>query len=175
MTSAPANPYLRTKVMTASPAQLRLMLYDGAIKFCRQGVDAIGRRDWEAMYESLVRAQKIVLELNTSLRHDQSPEVCDKLAALYNYIYRRLVDANMERDTSPIDEAIGLLEYERETWLMVIKRLEQGEGEIPPVDDAAPEPASNPVGRIGPVAPRPAAAQAPAEAGPTPGSFSVEG
>ena len=61
--NTPVNPYLKTKVMTASPEELRLMLYEGAIKFCRQATDAIGKGDWEAMYNALIRAQKIVLEL----------------------------------------------------------------------------------------------------------------
>jgi len=106
MTQATVNPYLRTRVMTASPAQLRLMLFEGAIKFSRQAVDAVGKGEWEAMYNALVRAQKIVLELNSSLDHDQAPELCERLSALYTYLYRRLVDANMERDASPIHEVI---------------------------------------------------------------------
>ncbi len=141
----PANPYLRSKVLTASPEELRLMLYDGAIKFCRQAVDAIGKGDWESMHNALIRAQKIVLEFNTSLDHEQAPELCDKMAALYNYIYRRLVDANLERDAAAANESIGLLEYERESWLMLIKKLkgEHADGE------PAPAEAPNPVGRIG--------------------------
>ncbi len=125
------------------------MLYDGAIKFCRQSVDAIGRSDWEAMYQSLVRAQKIVLELNTSLKHDVDPELCGKLAALYNYIYRRLVDANLERDDSPIHEVVGLLEYERETWQMVMRKVDQ-EGEAGDAPLPPESPHANPLGRIDP-------------------------
>ncbi len=148
MANTTVNPYLRTKVLTASPQELRLMLYDGAIKFSRQALDAIGRADWEAMYHALVRAQKIMLELNTSLNHDVDPELCGKLASLYNYIYRRLVDANLERDDSPIHEAIDLLEYERETWQMVMRKHEQEYGGANPTP--TPPPTLNPVGRIAP-------------------------
>lgn len=160
-----ANPYLRSKVLTASPEELRLMLYDGAIKFCRQAGDAIGKGDWETMHNALIRGQKIVLEFNTSLKHELAPELCDKMAALYNYIYRRLVDANLERDVAAVNESIGLLEYERESWLMVMKKIKDGAP-----DAAAPTPAEapNPVGRIG------YDQQAPAPESP-PRSLSVQG
>lgn len=122
-----ANPYLKTKILTASPEELRLMLYDGAIKFCRQGRDALDRRDLETSYNCLMRAQKIVLELSTSLNHSVDPDLCAKLSALYTYIYRLLVDANTQHTLPPVDEAIQLLEYERETWQLLMQRLaEQG-------------------------------------------------
>ncbi len=118
-----AQSYLRTKILTASPQQLRLMLYDGAIKFCRQATDAIAANDIEGKFNALMRAQKIVLELSTSLNHDVAPELCGKLGALYTYIYRLLVDANVNGQAQPIDEAIELLEYEKETWQMLMQRL----------------------------------------------------
>jgi flagellar protein FliS len=151
---ANANAYLRNRVLGANPLQLRLMLFDGAIKFCRQAVDAIGREDWEGMYTGLIKAQKIVMELNTSLKHDQSPDLCARLAALYTYIYRRLVDANLERDETPVNESIGLLEYERETWQMLMEKSAQGDPEPAPDHPIAtpgtPQSPTNPVGRIGP-------------------------
>lgn len=118
-----ANPYLKTKILTASPEELRLMLYDGAIRFCRQSRDAMEAQDFEQSYNGLMRAQKIVLELSTSLNHSIAPELCDKLSALYTYIYRRLVDANLKRELEPIDEAIKLLDYERQTWQMLMQKL----------------------------------------------------
>src|SRR6187397_1116605 len=93
-----ANPYLKTKIMNATAEELRLMLYEGAIKFCRQAIESLGTRDLEAAYTSLMRAQKIVLELSSSLNHQLDPELCSKLSALYTYIYRRLIDANMQHE-----------------------------------------------------------------------------
>ncbi|MEX0653533.1 MAG: flagellar export chaperone FliS [Phycisphaeraceae bacterium] len=139
---APAtNPYLRTKIMTASPEQLRLMLYDGAIKFCRQGRDALARQDFEASYHALMRAQKIVLELSNSLNADVDPALCQRLAALYTYIYRRLVDANMTREPDAVDEAIRLIDYERETWQMLIRKLHTDDE---PAPDGPAAPPANP-------------------------------
>ena len=118
-----ANPYLKTKIMTASPQELRLMLYDGAIKFCNQARKALDDKDFESSYNALMRAQKIVLELSTSLNHSIAPELCEKLGALYTYIYRLLVDANIERLAKPIDEALELLQYERQTWLRTCQEI----------------------------------------------------
>lgn len=123
MTAKPANPYLKTKIMTASPEELRLMLYEGAIKFSIQGRDALAKGDRESSYGALMRAQKIVLELSTSLNHRVAPELCEKLSALYTYIYRRLVDANMHHEPAPLDEAIQLLEFEKQTWQMLMRKV----------------------------------------------------
>ncbi len=117
------NPYLRTRVLTASPAELRLMLYDGAIKFARQAIEAREANDNEAAYHGLMRAQKIVLELSSSLNHNVEPELTEKLSALYTYIYKLLVDANVHHTLSEIEEAVKLLEYERETWQMLMSKL----------------------------------------------------
>lgn len=130
------NPYLRTKIMTASPEELRLMLYDGCLRFCRGAKAELvkDKPNFEAVYENFMRAQKIVLELSTSLNHDIAPELCEKLSALYTYIYRLLVDANLERDPSKVDEAVQLLEYERETWVMLMQRNAEAQGQ--PADQA---------------------------------------
>ena len=133
--NAPAtNPYLRTKIMTASPEELRLMLYDGAIKFCNQARVAMQKQDFESSYTNLMRAQKIVLELSTSLDHKADPQLCDRLSALYTYIYRQLVDANVNRDPAYIDEAVKLIGYERETWQMLMQKS----GKSAPADDSIP-------------------------------------
>ncbi|MEX0777795.1 MAG: flagellar export chaperone FliS [Phycisphaeraceae bacterium] len=127
MTPQGPNPYLRTKILTASPEELRLMLYEGAIRFCRQALPALQSKNFEASYNALMRAQKIVLELSTSLNPDVAPDLCERLGALYTYIYRKLVDANLERKPELVSEALRLLEYEKETWQMLMKKLVQGD------------------------------------------------
>lgn len=132
MNQAGPNPYLRTRVLTATPAELRLMLFDGAIKFCQQALEARKTEDRESAYHSLMRAQKIALELSNSLKHDVDPELTSKLSALYTYIYKLLVDANVNHTSTEIEEAAKLLEYERETWQMLMTQLsaEGGETEV---------------------------------------------
>lgn len=142
MTQAATNPYLRTKIMTASPEELRLMLYDGCVRFCNQAKTALEQNDFEKVYDNLQRAQKIVMELSTSLNRSISPDLCDKLAALYNYCYRLLVDANMTRDTSKLDEVIKLIGYERETWQMLMEKNASSRGSQPLA--APPNPGAGP-------------------------------
>jgi flagellar protein FliS len=126
MTQAHVNPgmeYLRTKVLTASPEQLQLMLFDGAVRFARQGRDALADGRLEASCDRLLRSQKIVLELTASLKPDVAPQLVDQLRGLYSYIYRRLVEANTRHDLQAADEAIDLLDYQRQTWQMLMTRL----------------------------------------------------
>lgn len=145
MTSAP-NPYLKTKIMTASPLELRLMLFDGAIRFCEQGRKGIADRDFEAAYNGISRCQRILIELMNSLDAEHDPELCKKLTALYTFMYTRLVTASTEKDPVVADEVIKLLRYERETWQMLIEQS-QGAGGLdasPPTTTVTPSVANKP-------------------------------
>jgi flagellar protein FliS len=120
-----AQNYLRTKVLTATPEQLQLMLFDGAIRFGQQARVALTERNWEQSYTLISRVQKIVTELNAALKHDVSPELCGKLASLYNYAFRKLIEANLEHKVESLDEALKVLGYQRETWAMLLQQLAQ--------------------------------------------------
>ncbi|MEM6392583.1 MAG: flagellar export chaperone FliS [Planctomycetota bacterium] len=144
MPNPPAvNPYLKTQIMTASPQELRMMLYDGCLRFIHQGKEGLAKQDFERSYESLSRAQKIVLELSTSLKHDLAPELCEKLSALYTYIYKLLVEASTSRVAEPLEEAIKLLEFERETWAMLMQQNGDDDGPDGKPKQPGPQP-SNP-------------------------------
>ena len=116
MSAANPNAYLRTKVLTATPGELRMMLLDGAVKFARQGQDGLSSRDFEAAYNGISRCQAILLELINALDPPHDPELCRRLSSLYTYLYMKLVHASTERDSAAIDEVIKLLDYECETW-----------------------------------------------------------
>ncbi len=118
-----AQTYLRTRVLTATPEQLQIMLYDGSIRFAEQARVSLLKKDFEGTYNNVSRAQKIVLELTTSLKHKIAPELCAKLASLYNYIYRKLTEASVKHTVEAIDEAIKLLKFQRETWAMLLDQL----------------------------------------------------
>jgi flagellar secretion chaperone FliS len=118
-----AQNYLKTKVFTATPEQLQLMLYDGAIRFGEQARAALEAKNYEQSYNSIARVQRIITEMQSSLKHDVAPDLCKKMAALYNYIYRRLVEANIEHNMKSLDEALDLLRYQRETWTMLLDKL----------------------------------------------------
>jgi flagellar secretion chaperone FliS len=125
MSQKPGTQYLKTQIMTASPEALQLMLWDGAIRFAEQGKDAILKKDIEGSYRLLMRSQKIIMEMVSSLRHDVHPELCKNLAALYTFIHRRLVDANVQKDVKAVDEAVELMRHQRQTWVMLMDKLSQ--------------------------------------------------
>jgi flagellar protein FliS len=118
-----AQNYLRTKVFTATPEQLQLMLYDGALRFGEQARVALEQKNFEQSYNMISRVQKIITEMHSSLKPAAAPELCQKMAALYNYIYRKLLEANLEHTIAPLDEALGILRYQRETWMMLLEQL----------------------------------------------------
>ena len=123
MSTSAQDAYLRNAVMTATPEQLQLMLYDGAIRFTRQGLDALEAKDFEGSFNALSRAQKIILELQSGLRREVNPKLCDQMAQLYQFIYNQLVDASINHRTEPLVESIKLLDYQRETWVLLIEKL----------------------------------------------------
>lgn len=119
---ATPNPYLRNQVMSAKPEELRLMLFDGAVRFLNMARKGLVNKDYDVSYTNISKAQKIVLELSNSLNREVMPDVTEKLSALYTYIYRLLIDASTKRHTEPLDEALKLLKYERETWALLIEK-----------------------------------------------------
>ena len=123
MNGQAANSYLKTKVLTATPEQLQLMLYDGAIRFCDQAKAAIQEKNWEQSFNLITRVQRILVEMLCTLKHDVNPDLCGKLASLYNYAYRKLIEANTEHDANALDEAVNVLRFQRETWVMLLDKL----------------------------------------------------
>lgn len=127
MTTSPANSsagvYLRTRILTASPEELRLMLLEGAVKFARQGTEALQQKHYEQAFEGLSRCREIVFELLTTIREDIDAELAANAKALYAFIYRTLVEGTHEKEIAKLAKVIELLEFERETWVLLMKRL----------------------------------------------------
>ncbi len=167
MSDKPRNEYFKSKIMTATPAQLQTMLYDGAIRFCEQARQAMTEKDIPATHDKLIRAQRIVLELSSSMKVELNPELCGKLASLYNYVYRLLIDANLNKDIAKVEEAVDLLRYQRETWLMALEKLRE---EHAPIAADTQQPAQS-VPEPGQPAPRPAGSPGPLVGG----ALSIEG
>ncbi len=118
-----AQQYLRTRVLTANPEQLQMMLFDGAIRFGEQARAALQINNFEISFQMISRMQKIISELTGSLKHDLAPELCDKLTALYNYAYRKLIEANTAHKIESLDEALDIIKYQRKTWAMLVEQL----------------------------------------------------
>ena len=133
-TTTVENPYLRDAVLTATAEQLQLMLYDGAIRFALQGRDAIQRKEFETSFDKLTRAQNIILEMQGGLNYDVNHTLCERMASIYNFVYRKLVDANVNRDVTHIDDALKVLRIERETWQILVNKVgrlrEDGDGDV---------------------------------------------
>ena len=121
--AAQPSEYLRTKVMTASPEELQLMLYDGAIRFASQAREQMVQKEIEKAYHLLLKAQRIIMEMNAGLQHEVNPDLCGRLASLYNFIHRKLVEANLTRETEAIDDALQILTYERDTWQLLLEKV----------------------------------------------------
>jgi flagellar secretion chaperone FliS len=115
--------YLRTKVLTATPEQLQMMLYDGALRFGEQARIALVEKKYEDSYTLICKTQKILAELTGSLKHDVVPEISKKLAALYTYAYRQLVEASINHKLDALDDALKILRYQRETWALLMEQL----------------------------------------------------
>lgn len=111
--------------MTASPEQLQLMLYDGAVRFATQARDAIERGDIEGSYNLLTRVQKIVNEMQSGLQLEVAPELCTRMSALYDFVLSKLVAANIHKDVSAVDDALKVLKHQRETWAILTDRVQQ--------------------------------------------------
>ncbi|MBK8266898.1 MAG: flagellar export chaperone FliS [Planctomycetes bacterium] len=146
MSQDASGEYFKNAVMTATPEQLQLMLYDGAIRFAGQARDALVRGDFEESCEKLIRAQNIVLEMRNGLRHDVNESLCTQMSALYTFIYNRLVEGNMKRSPGAIDEALKILNHQRETWQLLLDKVRVERGKSTSRSDADSPATSNSTG-----------------------------
>lgn len=110
--------YLESKVLTATPQRLHLMLLEGAIRYGRQAADALARGDAIAAGASLMRVIDIVGELLAGVRSNES-ELNVRLAKFYWFLFQRLTDAKINSNAGKLTEALNLLEFERQTWQLV--------------------------------------------------------
>lgn len=106
--------YRNHSATTATPAELTLMLYSGAIKFIRQARMAIQNKNFEQANASLIRAQDIIQELIITLNMDV--EISQQFLVMYEYMHHRLVEANIKKDVSILDEQEDLFVQFRDTW-----------------------------------------------------------
>lgn len=130
MIGADPQSYLRNTVLQATPEQLQLLLYDGALRFASQGREALERKDYEASYEKLSRSQAIVLEMEAGLRPEVNRKLCEQMSSLHNFVYRKLVQATVQRDVSPLDDAVKILRQMRETWVLLLEKVNVTRAEL---------------------------------------------
>jgi len=119
--------YNNSKILTASPAELTLMLYEGAIKFCNIALVAIEQKDIEKAHIHMMKAQKIIDYFRQTL--DMRYEVAKDFDRVYVYLAQRLTEANLKKDAEILEEVTTHLRSMRDTWkeVMAINR-EKGIG-----------------------------------------------
>lgn len=113
-----AMAYKNNSIQTASPAELTLMLYEGAIKFCNIALGAIEKKDIPKAHTNIMKAEKIILEFRSTL--DFKYPVAKDFDRVYDYIYRRLIDANIKKDPEILTEALKYIREMRDTWKEVM-------------------------------------------------------
>ncbi len=111
--------YGNNKVMTASPAELTLMLYEGAIKFCNIAIMGIEQNDIEKTHKNIVKAENIIGYLRETL--DMRYPVAKDFENIYVYLHDRLVEANIKKDKEILEEVCGHLRSVRDTWKEVMR------------------------------------------------------
>ena len=115
--------YNNSKLMTASPGELTLMLYEGAIKFCNIAVVAIEHNDVQKAHTNIVKVENIIEEFRSTLDHKYP--VAEDFEKVYVYIYDRLVEANMKKEKDILEEVLRHLRTMRDTWKEVMVRAKQ--------------------------------------------------
>ncbi|CAH1054237.1 flagellar export chaperone FliS [Paenibacillus pseudetheri] len=119
MLTSPYEKYRQSSIQTSTPAQLVVMLYDGAIRFVRTAMDGLRKHDLEKTNLNLGKAQTIISELMSTL--DYTYEISKNLYSMYEYTNFLLVEANIRKDLVKAEEALGYLTELRETWLQASK------------------------------------------------------
>ena len=111
--------YQNSKVLTASPAELTLMLYEGAIRFCNVAIASIDKGDVQVAHNNIMKAQRVVQELQASL--DMKYPVAQDFNNVYNYVISRLMEANQKKDIEILEEVLKHLRTMRDTWKEVMQ------------------------------------------------------
>ena len=117
MAATVRNPYSKIEdnaIYTASKEELTLMLYEGALKFMNQAIDAAERADMQKVNSLIIRVEDIIREFQITL--DFKYEISNQLNSLYDYMHRRLIEANMSKNTGILTEIRDLLREFRDMW-----------------------------------------------------------
>ena len=112
--------YAKNRILTASPAELTLMLYEGAIKFCNIAIAGVEENDIEKAHNNIQKVENVLNEFLATLDHKY--EVAKDFENVYNYMMERLVEANMKKDKAILEEVLGHLRTMRDTWKEIMQQ-----------------------------------------------------
>ncbi|MBQ8326627.1 MAG: flagellar export chaperone FliS [Lachnospiraceae bacterium] len=115
----PYAQYAQNRILTASPAELTLMLYEGAIKFCNLAIMGVEQKDIQKAHNNIIKTQMIIEEFQITLNRDYP--VARDFDMVYNYLLKRLREANVKKDKEILEEVLGHLRTMRDTWKQVMR------------------------------------------------------
>lgn len=121
------NPYAKyqdSKILTASPAELTLMLYDGVIKFVNIAIAAIDEKKYEKANTNIIKAERIIDHLSATL--NEKYPVSKEFRNIYSCIMQALIQGNIKKDKEELGRALEYTRMIRDTWKEVMKRVEKG-------------------------------------------------
>jgi flagellar protein FliS len=121
----PIHSYRETQIKTATPAKLILMLYDGAIKYINLAVEKLDNKHkaYDEVSNHIIRAQDIVTELMVSINFEKGGEIAKNLFSLYMYMNRRLLEANIKKNSAVLEEIKKLLVELRSAWAEIANKV----------------------------------------------------
>lgn len=124
--SNPYEKYRENNVFTATKEELTLMLYEGALKFCNQAIAAIEAKDYMKANDMIIRVQDIITEFRLTL--NRTMDISKHFETMYEYMYRRLVDANIKKDIQILCEVRDLIREFRDVWKEAMKASKKEQG-----------------------------------------------
>ena len=119
----PFEQYQRNKILTATPSEVTLMLYEGAIKFCNIAIMGIEQGDMEKAHTNIRKTQRIIEEFRNTL--DRQYDVAEDFDRIYVYVLQRLFEANIKKDKEILEEVNTHLRSMRDTWKEVMRKNNQ--------------------------------------------------
>ena len=121
MTNVYSDNYLKTQVESASQEQLLIMFYDGAIRFVSRAENAVKENNIEQINYCINKASAIIVELSVTLDHEIGGKIAADLEALYDFMGRELIIANVKNSLAPLETVRTILTDLRDTWYQAIE------------------------------------------------------
>lgn len=115
-----AAAYQNNKIQTATKVELTLMLYDAGIKFVNKAIIAVEKRDIEGANNNIIRAENVIVEFRSTLDHKYP--VAKDFEVIYDYMYRKLIEANIKKDKEILESVLADFKEMRDIWLQVMKQ-----------------------------------------------------
>jgi flagellar protein FliS len=116
--------YRKTDVSTSDPVRLVIMCYEGAIDSLKLAKEKVKEKDYEKKAKAIINAQEIIDELLCSLDFEKGSTIASNLSSLYNYMLRRIIHGDVNKDMGAIDEVIGMLNELLSAWREVALKPE---------------------------------------------------